>query len=217
MTNAETSWTPPESDDLMDATRQCTAKAKQSGNRCKRVPAKGATVCNIHGAKAPSVAAKAAERVQQDAARRALKALGEPTPIDPAQALLKLIAWKHGEVQWLRGKVQELEPAHLAWGTIEHREGVGPEGPISVSTEKALPSVWWSLLRQAEDQLAEYASKALRAGVEERRLRMAEADGALVAMVVRRILDRLNLTTEQAALTGQIVPEEMRRLAGDAA
>lgn len=198
----------------MDGRRQCTAKAKQSGNRCKRVPAHGATVCNIHGGSAGAVKAKAAERTQQDAARRALMALGEPEPIDPAQALLDLIAWKYGEVQWLRDKVQELEPDKLVWGKTEHKEGVSVEGPVDVVTEKAAPSVWWSLLRQAEDQLSEYASKALRAGVAERQIRLAESTGQAMAGVVNMILDRLQLTAAQRGLVPTVVPEAFRMLKG---
>lgn len=213
MTN-ETSWTGAEPGDLMDGRRQCTAKAKQSGNRCKRVPPQGATVCNIHGGSAPAVKAKAVERTQQDAARRALMALGEPEPIDPAQALLNLIAWKHGEVRWLRDKVQEQEPAALVWGMAEHKEGVGPEGPVNLDVTKAAPNVWWSLLRQAEDQLAEYASKALRAGVAERQIRLAESTGAAIAGVVNVILDRLQLNAVQRGLVPTVVPEAFRMLKG---
>jgi hypothetical protein len=49
--------------DLMDAPntalarpkRQCTAKSKQSGVRCKRRPIPGGEVCVMHGGKAPQV------------------------------------------------------------------------------------------------------------------------------------------------------------------
>jgi hypothetical protein len=42
---------------------QCTAKSKQSGERCKRRPHPGATVCVIHGAGSPQVQANARERL----------------------------------------------------------------------------------------------------------------------------------------------------------
>src|SRR3990167_6278745 len=56
-------------DDLMDGARlmdanQCTAKSKQSGQRCKRRPHPGARVCVIHGAGAPHVKAAAAGRLE---------------------------------------------------------------------------------------------------------------------------------------------------------
>lgn len=46
----------------MDA-RQCTATAKGSGQRCKRAPIPGGTVCKKHGGGAPQVQAKAKERL----------------------------------------------------------------------------------------------------------------------------------------------------------
>lgn len=42
---------------------QCKATNRQ-GNRCGRSAVPGATVCNMHGGKAPQVQAKAAERLQ---------------------------------------------------------------------------------------------------------------------------------------------------------
>lgn len=211
MTNEPTPYKHREPTDPMHTKCKGTTR---TGNPCGNRPIIGGTVCRMHGGSAPAVRAKAAERTQQDAARRALMALGEPVPIDPAQALLDLIAWKHGEVQWLRSKVQAVRDEVLVWGATEHREGVGPEGPISVTSERAQPNVWWSLLRQAEDQLSDYASKALRAGVAERQIRLAESTGAAIAGVVNVILDRLQLTATQRGLVPTVVPEAFRMLKG---
>ena len=43
--------------------RQCTAKSKTTGQRCKNPPIPGGTVCRIHGGAAPQVQAVAARRV----------------------------------------------------------------------------------------------------------------------------------------------------------
>jgi hypothetical protein len=43
--------------------RQCTAKSKQSGQRCKRAPIPGGTVCHNHGGGAPQVQRTARERL----------------------------------------------------------------------------------------------------------------------------------------------------------
>ncbi|PSS42917.1 hypothetical protein C6401_15280 [Arthrobacter woluwensis] len=139
--------------------------------------------------------------------------LGEPEPIDPGEALLKLIAMKHGEVLWLRAKVQEVETNKLVWTKAQHVEGTNALGAVDETTMKAQPHVLWTLLRQAEDQLAAYAAKALTAGIEERRVRLAEQQGTLVATAIRRILDRLQLTPSQLSLVSTIVPEELRMLA----
>lgn len=197
----------------MDDARRCTAKSKQSGERCKRAAIIGGTVCKIHGGAIPAVKAAAQRNAELEAARRQLAALGEPEDIDPGQALLRLIAWKYGEVQWLRAQVQEIPKDGLVWGTTQTDKGLGPQGVVDTATEKAAPSVWWTLLRQAEDQLADYATRALKAGIQERQIRLAEGQGDLVAGVVQRIYARLNLTPEQLAIKDTIAREEFMRLA----
>lgn len=178
------------------------------------MPPEGSLVCNIHGGKAPQVAAKAKARAQQKLVVDLLKNLGTPAEIDPGQALLNLIAAKNGEVQWLRAMVQSIERDKLTWGTVDHESGIGVQGPIDKITEKAAVNIWWDMLRKAEDQLAKFSSEALRAGIEERRVRLAENQGNLIAGIIRRILDRLQLDKSQQGLISTVVPEELRALSG---
>ena len=51
----------------MDDTRRCKAKAKQTGERCKRAAILGGTVCKIHGGGAPAVINKARQRIMEAA------------------------------------------------------------------------------------------------------------------------------------------------------
>ena len=44
---------------------RCKAKSRQSGNRCKRFPHPGSTVCVIHGAGAPQVRKKSKRRIEE--------------------------------------------------------------------------------------------------------------------------------------------------------
>jgi hypothetical protein len=196
----------------MDSSRRCTAKSKQSGERCKRAAIIGGTVCKIHGGGIPAVKAAAERNADLEAARRQLAALGEPEDIDPGQALLRLISWKYGEVQWLRDQVRETPAESLTWGKTQTDQGLGHQGPVDTTTMKAAPSVWWVLLRQAEDQLADYSTRAIKAGIAERQIRIAESTGDLVAGVVHRIYARLNLTPDQVAVKDQIAREEFRML-----
>ncbi|WP_284752630.1 hypothetical protein [Arthrobacter sp. efr-133-R2A-120] len=198
----------------MDDSRRCRATSKQSGNRCRKPAIIGGTVCKIHGGGSLAVKAAAARRAQEDEARRQLATLGQPEAIDPAEALLQLIGWKYGEVKWLRARVQDLPDGDLTWGLAQTDVGLGPEGPIDKVTEKSSPSVWWVLLREAEDQLADYAARALRAGVDERKVRMAEHQGLMVHAVMMAVFNRLALTPEQWVMARAAAPEELRRLAG---
>ena len=58
---------------------------------------------------------------------------------------------------------------------------------------------------------------AISAGIEERRVQLAEAQGQLVAEIFRRVFARLDLTPEQSARVPAVVSEELRRAAGQLA
>lgn len=197
---------------MTDDPRRCTAKANRTGERCARKAMIGLTVCATHGgrakrAKEKSARAKAALKVSEQ-----LETLGVPVAVDPGVALLELIGQKYAEVHWLRGRVQGVDPASLVWGVVKREEGEGAFGPTSSRVESSAANAWWQLLRSAEDQLAKYCQMALSAGVEERRIRLAEEQGTLLASVIHRILGGLNLSVEQQSLVGVVVPRELRAL-----
>ena len=202
-------------------TDPCGAK-KRDGNPCGAAPMKGQRRCARHGGKSPQ-AKKAAERrlAEQEATRnmeKAVRTLGitdKYQDVDPGKALLEEISVTYAHVQWLREKVAELDGDDLAWGKVSHEEGVGPEGPIDKITEKAEPSVWYQLYLREREHLVKVTTAALKAGIEERRVRLAESQGELVHRVIRGILEALNLTTDQWALVQTVVPRELRALAAE--
>lgn len=212
-------------------TPACTAHTS-SGRACRKAPVRGLAVCTTHGGSAPAARAAAARNLEAQAATQAVRTLGLPVDITPTEALLQEVQWTAGHVQWLRGKVAELDEQALAWGTtkIETEGGssllIGiTEGSVtdvesapSVKTvQTAAPSIWYQLYVNEREHLVAVCSAALKAGVEERRVRLAEQQGDLVAEVIRRILTALNLTPEQEALVPTIVPRELRVIAGGAA
>lgn len=194
----------------------CGAKNKKA-EPCGLSPVPGATRCGRHGGKAPQVKAAAQRRLAEQEAKeqmtKAVRTLGLPIDVDPGKALLDEIHWTAGHVAWLRDKVQELEAEQLVWGKTQHDDGVGPQGVVDVTTEKAAPSVWYDLYLKEREHLAKVCALALRAGIEERKVKLAESQGLLVADVIRRILGALGLTPEQQQLVPEIVPRELRALA----
>lgn len=153
--------------------------------------------------------------------------LGLSVDVSPTEALLDEVRWTAGHVQWLRAKVAELGPLAedaeaavadelryrardpLVWGLTK-----STTGEHGADTYAAAPSIWYVLYTKERDHLVVVCAAALRAGVEERRVRLAESQGELVAQVIRAILADLGLTDAQQALVGEVVPRHLRLLAG---
>lgn len=189
---------------------QCNATAR-SGQQCGRSAMKGGTVCASHGGKSPRALEAAAQRVEKAKAAKAAALFAAPVDVDPAQALIDLVHWTAGEVEYWREQVRELadtDPDALTWGMTREKTGGDDYG----TTLEAKPNVAYVMLTDAQERLAKFATAALKAGVDERRVRIAESQGALVADVIKRILDRLDLLEWQAELVPTIVPEELRAL-----
>lgn len=194
----------------------CGARTR-GGGTCQKPPLKGATRCANHGGKSPKAQAAAVERLEQQAAAREVARIGiTARDIHPAEALIELVQFTAGEVDYWRRRVSQLEDEQLTWGRTQHRDGVGPEGPVDVTTREAKPNIAYVMLQQASDRLASYAAAALKAGVEERRVRLAEQQGALVAQAIRNILDQLHLTPAQLELVPTVVPAQLRLIGGGA-
>ena len=208
--------------------RQCAAKNRR-GEPCGRAPIKGATVCYVHGGRAPQVKAAAARRLAEQAAQQAVRTLGLPVDISPTEALLEEVRWTAGHVAWLRSRVQELaeEPTHrhvsfdgededlletpgqrgaLTWGTTKVKTG----GDDAGTTQEAKPSVWYELYTRERAHLIKVCDAAIRAGVEERRVRLAEQQGDLLALAIRQILDAFGLSGDPRVAT--IVPGVLREI-----
>lgn len=163
---------------------KCTARNRHGGP-CGRYAITGGTVCPSHGGNAPQVRARAAHRLEQRAAEAAVVTLGLPRDITPTEALLEEVRWTAGHVEWLRARVAELEQDDLSWGTTKVKTG----GDDAGTTQEAKPSVWYELYARERDRLVKVCEATIRAGVEERRVRLAESQGALVVGVIQRVLD----------------------------
>lgn len=184
----------------------------RGGGPCGAPATTGLTVCYRHGGATPTAKAKSAKAHAQIKAAREVARLGRKVEMHPAEALVDLVHWTAGEVAYWRGIVVELEQqgGHeaLTWGVTKVKEGGDDRG----TTEEAKPHIAYQMLTGASDRLATYAAAALRAGVDERRVRLAEAQGALVADVIRGVLAGLNLTPEQWELVPTVVPAQLRLL-----
>jgi hypothetical protein len=188
----------------MDESRRCTARNRQ-GERCKRAAIKGGTVCPMHGGKAPQVR-DAAERNRALAVARAeCVTLGIPIEIDPGHALISSLFEREGNVAFYRALVEKLGTG--VYGATYHADGG--------LTGEAKPHVLVELYHrelQARDQVA---AGILKAGVEERRIRLAEGQAQQIATFARGLLAELGIDPASAPARAAF-RKHLELVAGDA-
>ncbi len=143
----------------------------RSGQQCGRPAMNGQKVCRQHGGLATRALANAKRKLEADAAREAVATYGLPREVMPQQALLEELHRTAGHVAWLG--IQLNETARLT---------VGEE-----------PSVWVKLYQAERKHFADVAKTCIQAGIEERRVRIAEEQGRLIAQVIRGILNDLDV------------------------
>lgn len=94
----------------------------------------------------------------------------------------------------------------LIWGQTREKIGGDDRG----STYEAGAHAWLKLYQAERAHLVNVCKAAIAAGIEERKVKLAEQQGSLLADVIRRILADLNLTGEQWALVPEVVPRHLR-------
>lgn len=191
--------------------RQCVWIHKEghakAGERCELPPVKGSTVCHKHGGKAPQIKAAGKRREQTALAVEACETLGIPHDgITPEQALLAELWECLGNIDFYRRQVQRLPPAPEPDTFVEGEDGAdghwergatGVYGRVyhvsGIPTGEAKPHVLVVLYERERDRLRQIAGEMLRAGVEERRVQLAEADAALVFSGINAALAAMGL------------------------
>lgn len=214
-------WTPEVSEEdrnIGKGGRRCSATSHRSGKRCKKPAMNGQTVCETHGGGAKQNRIKAEERLFMLQAEDMAQKFALPANVSPTQALLDEVKWTAGHVRYLRGKVQALDEDLLAFGVDEIK--TDEDGKMH-RTLRARENVWYQLYLKERKHLVEVSKAAVHVGVEERSIRLAEEQGALVADTVRRILDALETTLTENGVdvtdywdqaVREIVPREFRLL-----
>jgi len=188
--------------------RECTSPRKGGRGPCHgHHLVAGTDKCRMHLGK------QAAPVIAEAAARKAVETYGLPRDISPTDALLEEVRYSAGHVAWLRTKVAELEAADLVWGMTEQAEKNATEFAGVDVTYSATANMWLDLYHRERKHLLDLVKTAISVGIEERRVRLAEAQGSLMNDVIRRILARLSLSPDQSALLPVVVPEELRRAA----
>jgi hypothetical protein len=192
---------------------KCGAGKHQGDGTCRR-PAgwgtdhAGTGPCKLHGGATPTVAKGSLLRLVEGKSRAMVATYGLPREIPADRAILEEIHRTAGHVAWLADVIQSLTEEELVWGTVQIKTG----GDDAGRTEAAEPNVWLKLYREERAHLAKVCAEAVRCGIAERFVKLAEAQGALLVELIRGILADLALTPEQQALVPDVVPRHLRAL-----
>lgn len=200
---AQTSSKDGPADDLMDKPR-CTAKSKRTGSRCKRAPVVGGRVCAVHGGAAPQVKAAAERRVAAQALEanaRAVLAFEAVEPLtDPVLELAELAAEVKATVRALGQRVNALQDPRY----------VSPMGTEQTRAELAL-------FGQYQDRLARMLTTLGQLGLDERRVKITEAQAAVLVQVLDRLFAFLALPADRDAAARAEVGRLIREIDTDSA
>lgn len=197
-----------------NGSRHCGGARRHGQGPCTRpagwgTPHPGVGRCKLHGGSTPNHETAAVKAM----AERAVATYGLPVDTNPVDALLDEVKWTAGHVAWLRQQVQTIEAEALTWGKTKTEDHQATEFPGINTTEAAAVNVWLDLYQRERKHLVDVCKTAIAAGIAERQVRLAERQGAMLAQVIKAILDDLGLTPEQSKRAPEIAARHLRAVA----
>lgn len=172
----------------------CSAR-RRDGEPCRASAINGASVCRVHGGRAPQVKAKAAQRLAERKAAELAKQRGWERLGDPLGKLLDAA----GEMEALKDALSEAA-AELK------REEWRYRGPRGEETRAEL-----ALYLQYLRDFASLLVQVNRLGIDDRVYAVRRQQAEAVAAVVERALSRLPLPADSLADARDFIVAELSR------
>ena len=173
--------------------RQCEAH-KTNGEQCKANALVGLKVCWFHGGAGKGARKKAIERQVTHAAEAMAFVYGAPLDgISPEEALTDELSRTAGHVAWLQEQIATADPTFFVKGLwLSHRQSghVKPE-EVDDFSWNAAGALWVELYMKERDHLVKVSATAISAGLEERKVLLAERMVAQIGEAVTAMLEEL--------------------------
>jgi hypothetical protein len=166
--------------------------------------------CKLHGGSEPHAQVNGLVLL----ARREQAVMGIPLSIEPQDAILECIRIAAGEVAYSSERIAALEVAEAVSPVRRTLARKDDDGGTVQEVRLDEPKLHaWILVRQAAmDRLVQYSFAALKAGIEERRVKIAEQQGMLLAQAIQGILRELGV--ENRPEVAGIVRKHLTLIAG---
>lgn len=204
------------------ASRVCGATARHTGEKCQLQAGFGTDHvgygrCKFHGGSTPKHRAAAAREIAAE-----MVAAGSPVEIHPLDAILKAVSIAAGEVNYFTVLIRTLTLEDVGVQDMKIRplsrgkEGDSKTETVVEKTTQADLHLWVRARQDSLDRLVKYSKTALDAGIDERRVKMAEQTGGLIVRVLTHALDAIGLTSEQKRRAPEIVKESLSIIEGTA-
>ena len=160
---------------------KCSARTTQ-GNPCKKWAVKGTNVCLAHGAAAPQVRNKA------NVVAEAMAWGFTDKTLDPGEVLLRLLTQSSMRAQRYAQELEELvEESPSLREALVADVWVQPDHGDAYKAGEYIRGLA-QLEAQERDRCANFATKAIAAGLNERMVRVAEQQGQMLAAIVMKAL-----------------------------
>ena len=181
---------------------------KKDGSPCGNYALKGQLVCRMHGGASPQAKAAAERRLALQAIDADIQSWGlGGTDVDPGETLLRLLAQARACAQVYAAEVSRVvvEP-RLQEALVGETLIVDPNNGRLHKVGEYVRGLA-TLENQERDRAAKYSDLAIRAGLVERQVRLAERQGALIEQVLVTVFEDMGLTPEQR----RAAPDAIRR------
>ena len=207
----------PGNDGNRAAHRICS-KHRRTGEPCKAFALAGTDYCWYHGGASATATGHAQQKKALIGAQLMSNTYGEPVAVDPVTGLLEEVARTNGHIKWLQEKLLTEDPdefAEHAWRRSAGEANNTTRGPTARDMKhmpKAYAAVWLDLYQRERQHFLKACVSAVGANAAERFARLMDAQGELIGLAIRRILEDLTLTEEQQEIAMQSVPRHLREI-----